>query len=321
MKWDVEINLLTNMRIWRDLVRVAAITFALAMGLMAFVFAPTGEWEIVGHMALFFALGIVALLGLGLLILTALTGNHFLLSYEINDAGVSCTVTDPRAQAITVGSGIVGLALGSLQATATSLITAASSHRIAPWENVTRVARSNGAIDLYGSWRSLLVVYCPPGRDDDIGTEIARHMQVFSGVQSTGPSLAGLLTWSALVTLASLTQFALPYPFDVHLLTVILLLGFGWACVWLLPPFGLIEMVLVAIALVDLGFDGVERHSGSFLNRPYDHSGFEMLRGDEWGVFGICVASLVFLGWFGWASFRGKGPSARHHVLSPGHGD
>ncbi len=321
IRWDIEISVLTNRRVWLDLLKVALIVYMLVLLLLGIPLGVAGEWQALGKFAIGFPVLIVGLFLIGILGLTALTGNRFRLHYEIDDDGATCTVTDQRARAVGRGAALIGMMMGSLATTGAGLATIAGESRVAFWSRIGRARyhRRRHVIDLQGSWRSLLVIYCPPELYERVAKLISERLAADQhlGTAKPGPSRLSLLLWSAAVILACLPLFALPFPFRIGVAVPIFLLCFAVGSVWLVRALGYAVLLGVAAAVYQIVAAGLQRHKGSIGTMHYDYSGFDSLRGDRWGAIIIAGVGLVFLTWFAIRTVRGRGPAAFERDITP----
>jgi len=312
LSWEADISVLNNWRVWSDIAKIWLIVAICSIIALGIPLGAAGAWDAVGLFAIFAIVATGCLLIVGAILLAVITGNRFRLKYDFDENGVTCTVTDPRARMIGRGTFLAGLAAGSLATTSTGMVTISGEEREAFWSRIksAKFDPRRRTIDLRGSWRSLLVVYCPAELYDKIARLVEDRISDASHSDSyqAGSSLPKLLLWSVYVVAACLPLFALPYPFEMDLLIPILLLCFAVACVWFLPPLGYFVLLGVAGAVFQIASVGVQNF-GSF--------GYGRLSVDAWGLqIGAAAIGLLFLTWFAIRTIRGNGPSALYHDIT-----
>ena len=111
---------------------IALAVYLIILVLFGFIFMPEREWDLMILTAWAFPIAIVGLLLVGLVLLTALTGNRFGLQYELNDEGAFLTVSDRRARAVSRLTLVIGAMVGSLSATGTGILTMAGDSGACP---------------------------------------------------------------------------------------------------------------------------------------------------------------------------------------------
>ena len=314
LTWDIEISVLTNSRLWSDLIKAALVITVLLAILIGIPLGIEREWYALGRIIPAAFAGTLLLFIVGTVGLTLITGNRFRLHYKVSESGVICTVTDSRARAISRGTFLTGVLAGNLAATGVGLNTMLSEERTAFWSRIERAVLNSRrhTIDLRGSWRSLLVVHCPPEIYPQASAFIQGQLEKYrrSGKHKEGPKLGALVLWSLANLLACLPLFVLPFPFEIDLFIPILLLCFSVATVWFFSPLAYATLLGIAGAIVQIILLGLERHTGAIGTMTFDYSGFETLHGDELPSLIIAMLGLLFLGWFAIRTLRGKGPSA-----------
>ncbi len=314
ISWDIEISLLSNYRVWADLTKITLVVSILFVLLLGIPLGAEGEWEALGQISLAAVAGTALLLIIGILLLALITGNRFGLHYEISESGVICKVTDNRARAISRGTLLTGIMTGSLATTSTGLVTMAGEEHVAFWTRIEYALFKphRHIIDLRGSWRSLLVIYCPPNLYSQVESIIRSHITENKPVKEMekGPSLRSLILWTLIVILACLPLFVLPFPFEMDLLVPLILLTFSIASIWLVSPLAYIVLLSVVAAVIQIILLGLERHVGNIGTIKFNYSGFESLRGDDWVPLIIAVIGLLFLLWFALQYIRGRKQSA-----------
>lgn len=314
LSWEADVALLTNPLVLRQLVTALALSGLIMFALLSFMFAIEGEWESI-PMALLIcvgAIGVVALLTLVVVVL--FFGNRIRARFAVSEEGVSFATVDRRAKAtnrLAVALGLLGRSPGTAGA---GMIGMAREREAFSWRSIasaTYQPRWHG-ITLRNRWRTVAFLACTPGNYDQVAAYVRRHVVTpATPIRSPLPRFLGR---SALVVLASLPVFLLPYPFELDPFVPLLMVCFALATIWLVHLFGWVVIgaalwIVAEIVLIALG----TRESVFAWQRPYRT--YEILDAGDWFALALAAAGLAYLIIFSYRAARGHIPS----VLSQDH--
>lgn len=304
LTWERRVSLLGQPILLRAYA-IALLCTALVMGgLMAFILAASGEAA--GIPALLGLLGAV-LLGLALVfLLVALLvfGNRMTQRFTLDARGVRSEVVDRRATGAARLLVVLGLLTGRPGAVGGGLIAAGDRGRGLDWSEVGRVRYDprRHVVALGNSWRTVVILFCAPENYAAVAQAVASA--TLGRLERRRHPLPRLLLHTALVALALLPVFTLPYPFEQDPLLPILLLCFALATVWLIP---LLAWVVVAGCLwqvATLLLTAFDLRESQFGGGPYRQ--WEVLDGTDWAALGLVALGLGYLLWLSRAALTGR---------------
>lgn len=294
MEWTHPVPVLGN----PVLLRQMAIVFGLAplppLALIALAVVPEGDAGTLLPLAgmLF---GISAALGaVGLLVAALLWRNRVLTRFRLTAEGFSVETVDSRARATATAAAVLGAASGNLAAAGAGRLAAASSDLAARWTGVSsaRFHPRLGAIELRNDWRTVAVLFAPPGLFETARAHVLARLPK-RPKRRRSPPLRGLL-WSAGVVLAVLPCFFAPEVLGTDLLPAMVLAAFAVATVWLLPALGWAMIGSVLWMLGSIGLAAVGPRGWSFGT------------GDGIALLALMLAGLGLLIWFAIRTIRGR---------------
>lgn len=314
MVWETRVGLLTNPVVVKQLALVVVGATLLMAALLSFLLAVQGEWEGIPMMLLISLGGGAALSLLMLFVILVFFGNRILVRFGVSDEGVLVETVDARARMGSRAALILGALGDSMTAAGAGLAAASGERQFCRWQAVVEAVYHprRHTISLRNHWRTVAFLACTPDNYEQVAAVVRRRVEetpVREGVTFGRNPLPRLLGRSALVVLAALPVFLLPYPFELDLLVPLIMLCFALATVWLIHFFGWVvigcalwiaaEIVLIALRVQDSIFASV----GSYRN-------VEILNAGDWLALGLAAAGLTYLVAHSWRAARGRIPSA-----------
>lgn len=305
--WQCDVPLLTHPVMLRSVTLMCGLStfimIALVGGIIALTEGPRSALPMVG-MGLMIGGGMFVLC---LAIMLVFFGNRMSMRFVIDDRGVNARVVDRRAR-IANRLAVVAGALAGRPGTAGAGLTAMSSEETGTvWGGVASASYDSRrrTITLRNDWRPVIYVFCTPETYEEAASRIASGL---AGVRKPGRRgrnpLWPTLGWTVVVILSVLPLFGMPYPFEPHLLSVILVLCFALATVWLIPLMGWPVLGGIAWIAAALAFQGLTQHTNQFSGNTY--SGFGTMDAGEWIGFGIACIGLAVLAGISLAALRGR---------------
>ncbi len=309
LSWEADIGLVTNPLILRQLVTAPAIAGLIMFALLSFIFAVAGEWESIPMILFISLLTAGALAALMLLVAVLFFGNRFRARFAVDEKGFSVETVDRRARAanrLAVAMGVLGRNPGPAGAGVAGMARERESYS---WRGIAAATYHPGwrGIALRNHWRTVAFLACTPTNYEQVAACVRAHVAPRSSRPARNP-LPRFLGRSALVMLASLPVFLLPYPFELDLLVPLLMVSFALATVWLLPVFGWVVIgaalwIAAEIALIALGTrESMFASLGTY--RTY-----EILDTADWLALALAAAGLAYLAISSWRAARGHLPS------------
>lgn len=311
--WEMEMGLLTNPLILRQLVTLLAMTGLLMSGLLSFLFAVQGEWGSIPMVLLITlaAVGSVALLMV--LVIVLFFGNRFRVRFAVHEQGIEWAVVDRRARAGNRLAALLGMLGGSPSAAGAGLMGMAREHESYSWRGFAGASyhpRWHG-IALRNRWRTVAFLACTPGNYPQVAAYVHEHISApAAGHAAAGRSpLPRLLGRSLLVVLASLPVFLLPYPFELDLLLPLIMLCFALATIWLVHLFGWVVIAAALWIAAEILHIALRTRESIFPWRG-SYRTFEVLDSGDWLALALAAAGLAYLVVFSWRAARGHLPAA-----------
>lgn len=262
LDWSIDVGLVTEPLILVSLIKVMMLAVVLPGVLLAFLLAVDGDAVSVGSIFVGIAIAFAVIVVLGLLAATVILRNRFSTRYVIDHRGVRQSSVDHRADAASTAAVVAGVVAGSPGTVGAGLIAMSQADRSVAWSAVASVRRhpARHAIALSNSWRTVMLIFCPPQIYETVAARVASEVAAHAGRRKTRRNpLPGLMGKTVLIALACLPFFALPHPFELDLLAPLLTLCFALTALWLVPLFGAVSIgglvwMWVVIALrIDAG--------------------------------------------------------------------
>jgi hypothetical protein len=296
------------------ILKAFGITYLLIAVLMGVVFLGRGQWREWLALMQVFLYVIGGLLVFSLLIMLVLFRNRMDARFVLDRRKAFCEMRSASLQRAVPYARWLGLLIGKPRLGG-KLRQAAYQGMEADWPLVAeaRYDERRCQIVLRNRWRNLLVLYCPPPRYAEIAAFVQARLAAAhppGEVRQASP-LPRALWRSALIVLACMGLFALPYPFEQDIFMLIFLLCFGIATVWIVSLLGYAVLFGVLWSVGEILHTGLRFREASlvFADMPRRYRGFDSLYGDEWLQLAVCLAGLAYLAWDAWRAVRGKNPS------------
>ena len=320
ISWEIDIPLVTNLRIIKAVALVAAMSCLIPVLLIGLVLGSQGDMRDIIVVARAFALAGCGIFVTALVVMAVFFGNRTRTRYTVDAHGILQETIDTRSRAASRLAGMAG-SLGRNPATiGAGLLAAGRESERLQWEGAFTLdaRRSRHLLILRNAWRPLMEVYCTPDNQAEVEALVRAHMarhHTCSRVAQRSP-LPGYLGHTALILLASFAIFALFGAFGLDVLLPLLMLCFALATLWLVPLFGYVVLLVGALILMVCGGVLLERHD-SFLRPGDTYRRYEVLSSADWGHLALGLVALGYLAWFAWRAVRGRLSS----LLVPNDGD
>lgn len=312
LTWEADIGLLTNPEMLRQFARLLGVTGLVMFGLLSFLSAVQGDWESIPKLLLATLVGVGVLALLMLLVVLLFFRNRYRARFAVTEKGVAMASVDRRARAGSRLAAALGVLARSPAAAGAGTLAMAREEEAVSWRSIASVRyhpRWYG-VTLRNRWRTVAFLACTRENYAQVVAFVRAHAPAQAvGTAAKGRSpLPRLLGRSALVVVATLPVFLLPYPFEIDLLAPLLMLCFALATVWLIPVFGWVVIALALwmagrIAFIALGV----RESAFGWGAYYT---YEVLDAGDWLALSLAAAGLAYLVIASWRAARGCVPSA-----------
>jgi hypothetical protein len=307
LTWQCDVPFLTHPAMLRSLVMMFGVSAFIVISLVGGIIALT---EGVKHALPMVSMGLMitgGLFVLSVVIILVVFGNRLSMSFVIDDRGVNARVIDKRARTANRLAAIVGVLAGRPGVAGAGLIAMGSEEMSTVWSGIAsaRYDPRRHTITLRNDWRPVIYVFCTPETYKEAAGRIAEGLAGARRPRRHGRNpLWRTLGLTLVVILAVLPLFGMPYPFEPHLFSIIFVLCFALATVWLVPLMGWPVLGGIAWIAVTLALQGLEPHAGLFSGDTY--TGFGSLDIGEWVGFGIACTGLVVLAAIAVAALRGR---------------
>jgi hypothetical protein len=305
--WTKDVPIVTHPVVMRQLAMVFAISYFIICVLLGIAFWGTDSledlWPVAGMMlAICVGLFVVGVLG-SLLIY----GNRMTTRFRVDAKGVETEVIDARPRRVAKLTFWLGLLAGKPGAAGTGLLALSNMQRATRWQAIRRAKFHDGSrsIELKNAWRTILMLSCTAENYAAVGETVRARLAAQPQPARSGNPLLRGLGWSLAVVIASLPSFAMPWPFEVHLLAAMMLLCFAVATVWLVSPLAWAVLASIVWVLASIALTALEITKSYFSDRP-PFPAYEIASGDDWAMLMLELAALAFLGWFAVSALRGK---------------
>lgn len=304
--WEADVGLLTNPVMWEQWGTLLGGTALLTFLLLSFVMAVQGEWDAIPTVLWVTLLGVGTLVVLLLFVVLVIFRNRFRVRFSLSEKGA---LFDARAKAGSRLAALLG-ALGSAPTVAGAGALGMSREReFVSWRGIisARYYPHGHSISLRNRWRTVLFLACTPDNYEQVAAFVRQRIAA-SAAMRTAPirnPLPRLLARSALVVLAALPVFLLPYPFELDLLIPLIMLCFALATVWLVPLFGWVVIacaVWIATEIIVIGLEVKE----SFFASLGTYRNFEVLAAEDWVALAAVAVGLGYLVVTSWRAARGR---------------
>lgn len=313
LTWEASIGLLTNPAMLSQFALVlggAGLVMAL---LLSFLMVVQGEWESIPMVLLMTLVGVGVLALLMLLVIVLFFGNRFRARFTIDEKGLLFETVDARAKTGSRLAALLGLLGGNMTTAGAGLMGMSREQEFSSWRAIAsaRYYPRSRTITLRNRWRTVALLACTPENYAQVA-EFVRQRVTAPGKASAASAhspLPRLLGRTALVVLAMLPIFLLPYPFELDQLVPLIMLCFALATVWLVHLFGWVVIACAVWIAAEIVLIGLEVKTSIFPSRGA-YRNFEILDGADWLALLLAVAGLAYLVVFSWRAARGRITSA-----------
>lgn len=244
---------------------------------------------------------------LSVVIILVVFGNRLSMSFVIDDKGVNARVVDRRARTANRLAAITGALAGRPGVAGAGLIAMSSEETGTVWSGIASASYDprRHTITLRNDWRPVVYLFCTPQTYEEAAQRIADGLAGVRRSRRRGRSpLWGTLGLTLLVILSVLPLFDMPYPFEPHMFSIIFVVCFALATVWLVPLMGWPVLGGIAWIAATLTLQGLESHAGLFSGDSY--TGFGSMDVGEWIGFAIACTGLTVLAGIAVAALRGR---------------
>jgi hypothetical protein len=307
LSWECDVPLLTHPAMLGGIAIVLIISVLLVFALVGGIIGLQEGIKAVVPLAEMLLLVFGGLFVLALLIMLVVFGNRMRMSFIVDDRGVTAQVIDRRAKTANRLAVIAGALAGKPGVAGAGLIAISDEGRNAVWSSIAAAkydARRH-TITLRNEWRVVLYVFCTPQNYQAVAARVAASIASAARPAKTGRNpLWGTLGLSIVVALATLPLFAMPYPFEPHLLAVILTLCFALATVWLVPLMAWAVLASVGWIVATIVLRGLEPKTNHFTGSAY--TSFGTLDAGDLVGFAVVAAGLAVLIFISVAALRGR---------------
>lgn len=310
--WEADISLLTNPLILRQLVTLLALTGLFMSGLLSFLLAVQGEWRAIPTV-LGMTLLVVGILAVLMLPAMLFLGNRIRARFTVNEKGVLYETVGRRARTVSRLAVLLG-ALGGRPTTAGAGLLGMSRERESySWRGIVSASyhpRWRG-ITLCNRWRAVAFLACTPGNYE----QVAAYVRWMVATPKAGRAAAArsplprLLGRTALVVLAALPIFLIPYPFELDPFVPLIMLCFALATVWLVHFFGWVVIATALWIAAEIVLIGLQVRQSIFASLGV-YRVYEILDAWDWSALALAAAGLAYLIIFSWRAARGRIVSA-----------
>ncbi|KAA5599486.1 hypothetical protein [Blastochloris sulfoviridis] len=308
LQWEIDVPVATNPLLLASYAKVFGLTALIMGAFLSFLMAVSGSPDAI-PMMLAISGGIsFALFGVGVLGMALIYRNRMSMRFTLDRRGARAETIDRRADKVAKATILLGALTGRPGAVGTGLIAKSTADQRAAWRGIVkaRFYPRLHAIALGNSWRTVMILFCPPEHYEAAAERVrhgmARHPAPTSARRSP---VGGLLLRSALVVAATLPLFTLPHPVEIDPFAPLFTLCFALASVWLIPLLGVAVIGGVgwiaghtALALLD------QRRS---MFSPHElYRAYEVADGDVWAHLVLAALGGAYLVWLSLALLRGR---------------
>ena len=309
LSWQRDVPLVTHPVLLRSLVIMCGVaTFIMAAllgGLMVVTEDIRSAVPMIG-MAMMVGAGMFVL---SLLIMLVVFRNRMTMQFEVDEHGATARVIDRRARIANRLAMVGGAAAGRPGVAGAGMLATSSEQVATAWSGVASAQYDPRrlTITLRNDWRPVVHLFCTTETYEDAAARVAAGLasaqRTAKGRAARNPLWAAL-GWSIVVIVSVLPLFGMPYPFAPDLFSVILVLCFGLATIWLIPVMGWPVLGGIAWIAGTLILQGLAPHKSGFSGDNY--TAFGTLDAGEWVGFSISCAGLAVLAAIAVAALRGR---------------
>jgi len=308
IKWEIDIPLLNNKILIRQMIMVFFITYIIISVLMSTIFLVQGEAESIPMLLLMFFLVCLGLFVLSILVMLLIFGNRMTLRFTVNDKGVLYEMVDKRGKKLTNLAIFSGVLSKKATTTGSGLIAKSREAVFINYKNVIKLDPKDkeNVILLKNEWRTLLAIYCKEENYNEVKeflNEIFKEKMVNVNERKIKNPLPKYILLSLLTIIMSIPIFNLPYPFEINLFVPILILFFTLGSIWLTR---LLFFVTIGGSIYTIIFIIVklfEKTESFIFDRTYFW--YELISGED--IFALILLSISLLYFIGFSIYSLKG--------------
>jgi hypothetical protein len=274
LKWEINIPLLNNRILMRQIFLIFLITYIIISILMSVIFITQGDLKQVPTILFIFLLVCLGLYILTILIMFIVFGNRMSLRFTVNNKGVLYEMIDKRGKNITNLSIFLGILFGKPTQTGSGLIAKSREKIFINYKDIKKIDTidNDKVILLKNEWRTLMAIYCNDENYYEVKEYINNKIEELkkdSKEEKIKNPLPKYIILSIITILMSIPIFTLPYPFEVNLFVPILILFFTLASIWLIRTLFFVtiggSIYLIVFILLKL----FEKRESVIFNRTY----------------------------------------------------
>jgi hypothetical protein len=240
LTWDFAMPLLTNRFMLYDMAKVLGWSYLIMTAIMSTIFLIQGETDALLPIFKMFGYAILFIAFLFLFVMVVIFGNRFPYRFVIGREGVLLESLSRRSRFLNRAAVVAGLLSGKMQPAGAGLMAMSQETVGIQWEDIHKIKEYPNLciISLMNSWRVVARLYCINENYDRViqivregvaEGEKTRNQNALPAEPSVVPLL---LKWSGGALLALCLIAAIPYPFDIQgvslLVTIIALLLAIW---------------------------------------------------------------------------------------------
>ena len=308
IKWEIDIPLLNNKILIRQMIMVFFITYIIISVLMSTIFLVQGETESIPMLLLMFFLVCLGLFVLSILVMLLIFGNRMTLRFTVNDKGVLYEMVDKRGKKLTNLAIFSGVLSKKATTTGSGLIAKSREAVFINYKNIIKLVPKDkeNVILLKNEWRTLLAIYCKEENYNEVKeflNEIFKEKMVNVIERKIKNPLPKYILLSLLTIIMSIPIFNLPYPFEINLFVPILILFFTLGSIWLIR---LLFFVTIGGSIYTIIFIIVklfEKTESFIFDRTYFW--YELISGED--IFALILLSISLLYFISFSIYSLKG--------------
>lgn len=308
IKWEIDIPLLNNKILIRQMIMVFFITYIIISVLMSTIFLVQGEAESIPMLLLMFFLVCLGLFVLSILVMLLIFGNRMTLRFTVNDKGVLYEMVDKRGKKLTNLAIFSGVLSKKATTTSSGLIAKSREAVFINYKNIIKLDPKDkeNVILLKNEWRTLLAIYCKEENYNEVKeflNEIFKEKMVNVNERKIKNPLPKYILLSLLTIIMSIPIFNLPYPFEINLFVPILILFFTLGSIWLIR---LLFFVTIGGSIYTIIFIIVklfEKTESFIFDRTYFW--YELINGED--IFALILLSISLLYFISFSIYSLKG--------------
>ncbi|MGB9749807.1 MAG: hypothetical protein ACPLWB_03080 [Caldisericia bacterium] len=297
IKWEIDIPLLNNKVLLKQIFFVFLITFIIIAVLMSVIFLSQGEPETIPMLLLVFFLVCLGLFVLSVFVMLIIFGNRMTLRFTVDNKGVLYEMIDKRGKKLTNLSVILGAITGKPTPSGTGLIAKSQEVVFINYKNVIKIEpkEKEKVILLKNEWRTLMAIYCKEENYFEVKEFLNEVFETYKNKlkdKVIKNPLPKYILLSLLTIIMSIPIFIMPYPFEISLFLPILILFFTLGTIWLLRLLSYVTIggsIYVIIFVITKMFTKTQ---SIFFDRTYFW--YELLNGEDFFFLILLGISLTY---------------------------